>query len=167
MDSNGNDGPVGFSYECEQRVLDIRVNSNNPANVDLGITENSILEFDVGYASHEGYIWAIVRPSSNVQFIAGSINIFHVYPQALSEGDLISDNDMWVTGDPSYVLASNVGTGLFRGAGKKYLGFRVLDDGNTYYGWIPLDVSNSISPYSVGEYRINYNPGEFIEAGVE
>jgi hypothetical protein len=160
-DDQGNVGQLGLSCECVTGILDITVDVDNSAVISLDITANSSLDFFITPAP-EGFT-AFVNPFSDVQIIADPM---FGYPTAINMGSNISEISFWSVDSNNLVLGNSVEFGgNFNGAGEKYLGFRVLDNDDIYYGWMSLDVSADNSSISIDRFRINYNAGEFIRAG--
>ncbi len=91
------------------------------------------------------------------------------YPFALDAGDMISDGEDWEN-TPYQTMASKFyffsGTyGNWFDVNDGYLGLRIFDDGNTYYGWARLDASEDGLTFTLKDMAYNSNAGEAICAG--
>lgn len=51
------------------------------------------------------------------------------------------------------------------GAVDGYMGLRFTEGGNTYYGWVRLDLNKSASKMTIMDYAYNSSPGAGIKAG--
>ena len=160
IDDEGDEGQVDFNCECDTGFLNISVDLNNSANIQIGKTENSILNFHIIPLS-EGFA-VRVQPGSDIQILDSST---FGYPDALDIDSEISNINIWST-DSNFVLGTTVGHGgQFEGAGKKYLGFRLLDNNNTYYGWVSLENNNGSTLLLIDNYQIKFESDEPILAG--
>jgi hypothetical protein len=154
-------GQIGLDCECVSGILD-RISHIDapPIYIDLGITENSFLYFDVEPLSNGHFV--SVRPGLDVQILDSST---FGYPDALELGDIISEASAWST-ETNFVLVTSVGSaGSFEDAGERYLGFKITDNEDIYYGWVSLENNTASTAFYINRFWINYNSGEFIEAG--
>jgi len=159
-DEADNLGRINLDCECTIGIINTEVDINKSANINFGRTENTFLNFEIiplstGHAVR-------VQPRSDIQIMDSST---FGYPNALTAGEEISASSDWSTGG-NFVLGTSVGNaGNFEGAGIRYLGFRINDDNNYYYGWVELDNNVGNTLLTISNYGINYIAGESIVAG--
>jgi hypothetical protein len=85
------------------------------------------------------------------------------YPDALEEGDRISDNGYW--SDRTSVLGTFLNGGKFQGMGERYLGMRFTDGRNNKYGWIRIYCSQHNDTLRIIDFAYNNIEFSDINAG--
>lgn len=98
--------------------------------------------------------------SNTVQFLDNST--WH-YADALNYDDEIGPNSSW--SENSVVLGTFSSIGNFNGKGKKYLGFRIPNNGNYHYGWIKLNCSQYNDSLTIYEFGYHKTVNRKIKAG--
>jgi len=121
----------------------------------------------------------IVSANSN----AVLVDTIALYPEALSVNQNIDSLGLWLSG--SLLLTSRIpscvhnpilnfwywvfdNTGRWNNRTNKFLGLRLVADGNNYYGWAKLDIYNqgdSASFFTVKEYAYNGTPDQSLLTG--
>ncbi len=153
---------VATENEIYSEIMEINVTPENSYTFNLPDLENTFLHFEIielstGYAVR-------VQPSSTVQILDSST---FGYPDALKEDELIDADREWST-DGNFVLGTSVGNGgLFEGNGQRYLGFRVLGngDGDFQYAWVLLNNNVGNTNLKILSYGVNQTSGNSIQAG--
>lgn len=104
------------------------------------------------------------------------------YPFAMDLDDEICDGGAWLNGNYqslaySYGYKLIIGTGLysyvqlsgdgnwFGGQTDKYLGLKLQDEGNTYYGWLRMDVAADNIAFAIKDYAFQSIADSCIRAG--
>jgi hypothetical protein len=90
-------------------------------------------------------------------------NSTYGYPDALSEGDIISENAIWSSN--TSVLGTFLNSGQFQGKGEKYLGIRFPIGDQFKYGWIKIYCSQHNDTLRIIEYAYNNIENVEINAG--
>jgi hypothetical protein len=62
-------------------------------------------------------------------------------------------------------LKSFKNEGVFAGKGDKYVGLKLVTGGNTYYGWVRVNVNANCDTLIVKDYAYNSTAGALITAG--
>lgn len=93
----------------------------------------------------------------NVQILDNST---YGYADALSVGELISDNSKWSS--THCILGTFGDVGQFKGQGDKYVGFRLVDSTSYQYGWIKVNCSEQNDTLNILEYAFNQNGGPIM-----
>lgn len=104
------------------------------------------------------------------------------YPFAMDLDDDICDGGTWLNGNYqslaySYGYKLIIGSGIysyvqlsgdgnwFGGQTDKYLGLKLVDEGNTYYGWLRMDVASDNIAFAVKDYAFQSVADSCIRAG--
>ena len=85
------------------------------------------------------------------------------YPDALKEGDRITDKGYW--SDRTSVLGTFQNAGQFQGKGERYLGMRFTDGGKYKYGWIRIYCSQHNDTLRIFDFAYNDIEDSDINAG--
>lgn len=108
-----------------------------------------------------------IIPYGSVNASTGSSGTYR-YPFALEAGEMIADGENWISA-PYQTMASNYffsGTyGNWFDVSDGYLGLRINDGGNTYYGWARLDASADGMIFTLKDMVYNSIADEAICAG--
>lgn len=92
------------------------------------------------------------------------------YLDALNRDAVIGSNSgNWNTRfEPdNYILSTSFDTGEFKGAGDKYLGFRIQKGGGYIYGWFLVNCTEKSDQLEIKAYGYNNTVGNSILAGQE
>lgn len=154
---------------------------------DDGVTDFSLYVFTIEGTYSSGStgtffvdkkaIYAIPSAFNN-SIAAYSTSNGYVFPYALNNADNIDTALAWnnrvfqsLVFDAYYNITAysatyNLESGAWlNGQTDKYLGLRFELDGNQYYGWLRLDVSENNTSYTVKDYAYNTIAEQSIEAG--
>lgn len=105
-----------------------------------------------------------VHPNAKVQILDNST---YGYPDALNLDESINSEQNWSDRN-NFVLGTSIGNGgIFEGKGLRYLGFRILNNGEYQYGWIALINNEGNTCVEIESYAVNTTIGKSILAGQE
>jgi len=151
--SNSDTQPIDL---IESETIDIKITPNNSIKI------KSKLYFEIITLNEETYASRVQPTSDLVQILDSST---FGYPDALELNDVINENSSRSV-DNNFVLGTSVGNaGLFEGNGLKYLGFRILNNGEYQYGWISLINNQGNDCLEIKSYAINLTNEQPILAG--
>lgn len=147
---------------------------------DIDIDGDGILDFHFNAGATDSGSWTFasifgLAPSYTVgntsNQIIGYAGTYFGYASALSEGDPIGPDGVWLN-YPSYgnsaVIASNYFGdifGEFPGNGEKFLGIKFVIGTELHYGWIRVESDISPAYISIKDYAYETNADQAIGAG--
>jgi hypothetical protein len=90
-------------------------------------------------------------------------NSTYGYPDALQEGEEISEKGFW--SNKISVLGTFENAGQFQGKGERYLGIKFTKDNKIKYGWIKIECSEHNHILRIIDYAFNNIENSPIKAG--
>lgn len=125
---------------------------------DIDFNQDSTPEFQVDSVNY-GAPGVILREFGDpVEGVIGYISPYGFrYPSALAPGTTIGPSDAFLTNNLIYVGYG--GYGQFQGNNDNIIGVRFSLGGDTYYGWILLDVAAGSTSVTVRAYGYDDSPG--------
>ncbi|MBX7093823.1 MAG: T9SS type A sorting domain-containing protein [Flavobacteriales bacterium] len=139
--------------------------------IGLDIDQDGTFDFAVVDTNlNSGAVWlAIAAPLTSSNGIAGSAPAGYNYPFKLNNGDVIDAAQTWLTstGTLTLVVSGSTPYSSFWGDGvvDGYMGLRFVTGGNTYYGWVRMDIPAAGDHVIFKDFAFNTTANGAINAG--
>lgn len=124
------------------------------------------------------HVYAEPFGSNAIAGISDTVYGFFAYPFAMEEAELISASNNWLTESTQSIVYSfkyqfdsggafqvNADGEWFGGKTDYYLGIKFISSGNTYYGWLRMDVSADNKIVTIKDFAFDGLAGDAILAG--
>ncbi|MBL6964178.1 MAG: T9SS type A sorting domain-containing protein [Bacteroidetes bacterium] len=133
------------------------------ANFIFNINEDAYHDLMIFSGLHTNGKFINIQLADSVE-VLGNTSGNYLYPFALDSGVLIDENDSnWHDrdyGTMNWQSAFNYGNWI--GVEDKYLGVKLILSGQSYYGWIRLDVSTAADQFVVKDFAFEFSAGKGI-----
>lgn len=136
--------------------------SNNV--IDLDIDGNSTYDLTFALNGANSSMYNIAITGNDVDIIVDSKNSFpsRSYATGLFAGASIGPSATWANYSLNRQLADDANQTLV--GGERFIGFRFKANGQKYYGWVRLEITNSID-LKVKSFAVESEPNKVIIAG--
>lgn len=145
--------------------LSMSLSSGNDV-IDLDIDGNSTydLSFTINGASSSMYNIAIT--GNDIDVLVNQVNTFPArsYATALFAGNSVSPSGTYANFSANRQLADDAVNSSFQGQGERFVGFRFKANGQRYYGWVLVELTNAIE-FRVKAFAVESSPNKAITVG--
>jgi hypothetical protein len=128
----------------------------------LDLNNDGIQDFGIYYATGSQ---VVIQPLGLNAYL-GQVQNTSGLPWALANGQNICDTStIWLDSLKPGTLVQSTTLGYWVGATDKYMGLKLVVGGNTYYGWVRMDILFSGASFAVKDYAYESTPNTCIAAG--
>ncbi len=151
---------AGIVYSGPQNIT-ISLGNSQPINLDGdAFNDITLKNYTFGGGNYQG---ATVNfaPGQTVGFTAGGLQ----YVSRLTAGTLISAANIGPSFFGSMAYGANNPNAQFNNVTGAFLGLSFPSGGNTFYGWIRVDINNATGTFVIDDWAYQSTPNTGIQAG--
>lgn len=146
--------------------LSMSLSSGNNV-IDLDIDGNSTYDLSFLINGTSTNMYNISINGNDVDILVDQLNTHpnRSYATALFAGSSVAPgNSAWANANANRQIADDAVNSDFQGQGERFIGFRFKANGQRYYGWVLVELSNAIE-FKVKSFAVESSPNKAITVG--